>query len=171
MLAPEASTEASAPADTSSSSSSDNSSASNSLDDSAAQAAPESNDAPAADDGGANSSADAVGPVAPTVAMVSAEALQAAANDDGNAQQGGSVEQIVAEPCRATLRTSMRCSPTYLAETADFRRLPIWQARTSRPCRDGTWRGHGAVGAGFDMMFKMDVAMHHQDAVQPVANG
>ena len=31
--------------------------------------------------------------------------------------------------------------------------------------------GHGAVGAGFDMMFKMDVAMHHHDAVQPVANG
>jgi hypothetical protein len=23
----------------------------------------------------------------------------------------------------------------------------------------------------FDMMFKMDVATHHQDAVQPVANG
>jgi hypothetical protein len=29
---------------------------------------------------------------------------------------------------------------------------------------------HGAVGAGFDMMFKMDV-VHHQDAVQPVQNG
>jgi hypothetical protein len=31
--------------------------------------------------------------------------------------------------------------------------------------------GHGAIGAGFDMMFKMDVAIHHQDAVQPVQNG
>jgi len=31
--------------------------------------------------------------------------------------------------------------------------------------------GVGAVGAGFDVLFKVDVAMHHQDAVQPVANG
>jgi hypothetical protein len=170
MLAPEASTEASAPADTSSSSS-DDTSADNSLDDSAASA-PESNAAPAADDGGSNSSAEAAGPVAPTVAMVSAEALQAAANENGNAQQGGSVEQIVAEAMHQGGSQDIDGLLANLPGGNGGLQAIAHMASPDVAAVSGWHMGsHGAIGAGFDMMFKMDVATHHQDAVQPVANG
>jgi hypothetical protein len=172
LLAAEPAGEESAAAN-SSSSTSDNKGSSNSLDDSGAKAAPESNDAPAADEGAANSSADAVGPVAPTVAMVSAEALEAAANDNGSAQQGGSVEQIVAD---ALDQGGAADLDAVLANLPDGGNGAL-QALAHMASPDGaavsSWHmgSHGAVGAGFDMMFKMDVATHHQDAVQPVANG
>jgi hypothetical protein len=173
MLAPDSSTEASASADTSGSNSSDDTSADNSLDDSAAQAAPESNDAPAADDGGSNSSADAVGPVAPTVAMVSAEALEAAANDNGSAQQGGSVEQIVADALDQGGAADMDAVLANLPDGGNGGLQALAHMASPDAAAVSSWHtgGHGAVGAGFDMMFKMDVATHHQDAVQPVANG
>jgi len=171
MLAPEASTEASAPADTSSSSSSSDTSSSNSLDDSAASAAPESNDAPAADDGGSNSSAAAVGPVAPTVAMVSADALQAAANDHGNAQKGGSVEQIVAEALQHGASDVDAVLANLPGGNGGLQAIAHMASPDVAAVSGWHMAGHGAVGAGFDMMFKMDVVMHHQDAVQPVQNG
>src|SRR5262249_23436377 len=67
-----------------------------SLDNSAATAPAQSNDHAAANDQGPAADAPAAGPVAPAVAMVSAEALQAAGLD-GNAQHSGAVEKIVAE--------------------------------------------------------------------------
>jgi len=171
MLAPEASSEASAPADSSSSSSSDDASSSNSLDDSSAQAAPESNDAPAADDGGSHSSADAANPVAPTVAMVSAEALQAAANENGNAQQGGSVEQIVAE----ALQDSGADVDAVLANLpgGNGALQAIAHMASLEDAGVSAWHtgSHAAGGAALDMMMKMDVSAAHHDAVQPVQNG
>ena len=104
--------------------------------------------------------------------MVSAEALEAAANDNGNAQQGGSVEQIVAE----ALDQGAADMDAVLANLPDGGNGGL-QALAHMASPDGaavsSWHtgGHGAVGAGFDMMFKMDVATHHQDAVQPVQNG
>jgi hypothetical protein len=170
LLAPEPS-EALAPADTSSSSSSDSSSDSHSVDDSAAQAAPESNDAPAADEGGSNSSAEAVGPVAPTVAMVSAEALQAAANDVGHAQKGGSVEQIVAEAMQHGGSDVDAVLANLPGGNGGLQAIAHMASPDVAAVSGWHMASHGAVGAGFDMMFKMDVAMHHQDAVQPVQNG
>ena len=106
--------------------------------------------------------------------MVSAEALQAAAaGEGGNVQKGGSVEQIVAE--------AMHHGGGGQEIDGLLANLPggngALQAIAHMASPDvaavSGWHmgGHGAVGAGFDMMFKMDVAIHHQDAVQPVQNG
>ena len=171
MLAPEASTEASAKADTSSSSSSDHSSQSNSVDASAAQAAPESNDAPAADDGGSHSAADAAGPVAPTVAMVSAEALEAAANGADNAQQGGSVEQIVADALQDSGADVDAVLANLPGENGALQAIAHMASLNDAAVSGWHMAGHGASSAAHDMMMKMDVSASHHDAVQPVANG
>ncbi|MCL6698541.1 DUF5801 domain-containing protein [Sphingomonas sp. NSE70-1] len=170
MLAPEVSSKASAPADTSSSSS-DHSSSSNSLDDSAAKAAPESNDAPAADDGGSHSAADAANPVAPTVAMVSAEALEAAANDGGNAQKGGSVEQIVAEALQDSGSDVDAALANLPGGNGGLQALAHMASLEDAGVSAWHTGGHAAGGAALDMMMKMDVSANHHDAVQPVHNG
>ncbi|HEU4958169.1 MAG TPA: hypothetical protein VFT40_11155, partial [Sphingomicrobium sp.] len=171
-LVADSSTDASDLADSSSSSSSDNVSADNSLDDSSAQAAPEPSDLPAADDGGADSSADAASPVAPTVAMVSAEALEAAANDNGDAQRGGSVEQIVADALHQGNAPDLDAALANLpGGNGALQALAHMASPDAAAVSSWDMGGHGAIGAGFDMMFKMDVATHHQDAAQPIANG
>ena len=170
MLAPEVS-KVSAPADTSNGSSSDNASSSNSLDNSAAHAAPESNDAPAADDGGSHVAAAAVVPVAPEVAMVSAEALEAAAKDGGNAQQGGSVEKIVADAMQDSGADVDAALANLPGGNGALQALAHMASPAEAAVSGWHMAGHGASSAAHDMIMKMDVSANHHDAVQPVANG
>ncbi|HEU0309749.1 MAG TPA: hypothetical protein VFR36_00825, partial [Sphingomicrobium sp.] len=140
--------------------------------DDGSSAAAASNDNAGASDQGVDAPAANAGPVAPSVSMPSAEALAAAANGNDNAQQGGSVEQIVADALGGGN------APTVDGILANLPggngELPAL-AQLASPGGEHVsgWdmASHGPIGAGFDMMFKMDVAMHHQDAVQPVANG
>jgi len=162
----------SAPA--SSSSSDDQSNGSHSIDNSPAPAADDASDhaSSANDDGAAQAAADA-SPVAPTVAMVSAEALEAAASSvDANAQHGGSVEQIVADAL------GQGDAPTVDAALAN---LPggngELSALASVASPAGTlvsgWDmgGQGAIGTIHDMMLSMHAPGMHHDAVQPAVNG
>jgi hypothetical protein len=171
LLAAEPAGEESADASSSSSSSSKGAE-SGGLDDGAAKSASESNDAPASDAGVAHSSADAAGPVAPSVAMPSADALAAAANENGNAQQGGSVEQIVADALgegeAPTVDDILANLPGGNGELPALAQLAT-QGGDNVPGWD--MGGQGAFAAGHDMMFGMHVANMHHDAVQPVANG
>lgn len=178
--APEA-TNASAPVDSSSHHSAPEKS-DHALDDSSPKGAAESNDHPAAanDQGPVQVSADA-SPVAPTVAMVSAEALQAAgvagnahqaAGVAGHGQHGGSVEQIVAEAlghghASATVDALLNALPGGNGAVAALANVASPPANA---VPGGDMLGLGAFAPGHDMMTNMHVAMHH-DAVQPVANG
>ncbi|MCF2515235.1 DUF5801 domain-containing protein [Sphingomonas sp. G124] len=162
----------SAPAD-SSSHSSDAAESDHSLDDSAASAAAQSSDAPAAanDQGPAQVSASA-SPVAPTVAMVSAEALQAA-GINGEGHHHGSVEQVVAEAlgqgnAPAAVDAILNALPGGNGALAAL-------ANVASPAAGGVpaWdmAGHGAFAHGADMLMNAHVANQHHDAVQPVVNG
>jgi VCBS repeat-containing protein len=125
--------------------------------------------------------------VAPTVGMPSAEAL-VAAGLIGNAQHGGAVEQIVAE----ALGNAAPTVDALLEAVNGNEQQAILEALSNVP--DGGAGGdmsailhgtsglgvgvsswdigsHGAFGATADMMFKMDVASFHHDAVQPAVNG
>jgi hypothetical protein len=125
--------------------------------------------------------------VAPTVGMPSAEAL-VAAGLAGNAQHGGAVEQIVAE----ALGNAAPTVDALLEAVNGNGQQAILEALSNVPdggaggdmsaILNGTsglgvgvssWdmSSHGAFGATADMMFKMDVASFHQDAVQPAVNG
>jgi T1SS-143 domain-containing protein len=148
------------------------------LDDGSAKADAQSNDHPVAnDEGPAQVSADA-SPVAPTVAMVSAEALKAAgvAGHDqgvaGQAQHGGSVEQIVAEAlghgnASAAVDALLNALPGGHGAVAALANVA---SPAANAVPGGDMLGLGAFAPGHDMMMNMHVAMHH-DAVQPVANG
>ncbi len=111
--------------------------------------------------------------IAPTVGMPSAEALQAAGLT-GDAKQGGSVEQIVAEAlgggsAAETVDAILDAlagangNPGAIADLASppAAAVPAWDMAT-----------HGAFSGGADMMFNgQHVAIQHHDAVQPVING
>jgi len=142
------------------------------LDDGAANADVQSSDAPAANDQGPASSSVEASPVAMAVGMPSAEALQAA-GVGGNGEHGGGVEQILAEALGQGNATDaidalLNALPggnggaeaiaNLASQDAGF--VPAWDMAM-----------YGAIGAGHDMMFKMDVANFHHDAVQPVVNG
>jgi len=122
-------------------------------------------------DQGPAADAAAAGPVAPSVAMVSVEALQAMGLE-GNSQHGGSVEKVLAEalghgapPTIDGLLQSLGApnggglAAIHVASPAADA-VPAWDMG-----------GHGAFVPGADMMFKMGAEMLHHDAVQPVANG
>ena len=126
----------------------------------------------AAADHGPAVDAAAAGPVAPAVAMVSAEALQAAGLA-GDAKHGGAVEKVLADalghgapPTVDGLlqavggqETSQLAAISHVASPAADA-VPAWDMGS-----------HGAFVPGADMMFKMGAEMLHHDAVQPVVNG
>jgi hypothetical protein len=169
MLVAEPQADNSGPAE-SASSSSDHAS-NNSLDADPAPAAAEASDhGSSSDEAPAQAAADS-SPVAPTVAMVSAEALQAA-GVDGNAQHGGAVEQIVADAL------GHGDAPTVDAALAN---LPngngALQALANMASPDAAnvsgWDmgGHGHGAAVHEMMLSMHASNMHHDAVQPAVNG
>ena len=128
--------------------------------------------------------------VAPAIGMPSAEAL-VAAGVVGGVQQGGSVEQILADalgnqaPTVDGLLEAVNGGGEAISPTieAALHALPggggagdlsaVLNGASPDVGAVSGWDMHsaGSFGAGFDMMFKMDVATLHQDAVQPVING
>ena len=140
-----------------------------SLDDNPAQAAARPNDQPPGDHGPAVSKIEA-GPVAPTVSMPSAEALQSAALESG--QRDSAVEQVVADalshdgaPTVDRLLASLPGGNSELSAIAQLANpnaagMPGWDIGA-----------HGAFGAAADMLFNIDVVTHHHDAVRPNVNG
>ncbi len=124
-----------------------------------------------AEDQGPAASADAQVASAPTVAMASAEQLQAAGLE-AQPSEAGSVEQVLADalghgaaPTVDDLLAGLPGGIGGLPELAqlashDAGFVPGWDMAS-----------HAVAGGGFDMMFKVDVATHHQDAIQPAVNG
>jgi len=114
----------------------------------------------------------APGPVAQAVAMVSAQALQAAGLT-GDAHHSGSVHQVIAEVLAqgnapATIDAVLNAihggnggdaAIANLASPAGHG-VPAWDMAM-----------HGTFGPGLDMMMKMGAEMLHHDAVQPAQNG
>jgi hypothetical protein len=110
----------------------------------------------------------------PTVSMVSAEALMAAGGGLEGVQQAKSVGHVVADALgfggAPTVDGLLQGLPGGggLGELAAIAHVaspaigdvPGWDMNMSGP-----------FGAGFDMVFKVDAAMLHHDAVQPVLNG
>ena len=140
-----------------------------SIDDSPAQTAARPNDELPGDHGPAVGTVEA-GPVASTVSMPSAEAMQSAAFDGG--QRGSTVEQIVAEALNhgdvQTVDGLLARLPGGNAE------LPaIAQLANPNGAGSSGWDigAHGAFGAVADMLIDMDVMAHHHDAVRPTVNG
>jgi hypothetical protein len=159
----------SAPADSSSSSSAPAES-DHVLDDSSANAAAQSNDVPAAanDQGPAPAEAS---PVAMSVGMPSAEALQAAGVAD-DAKQDGSVEQVVADAlgqgdAPAAVDALLDALPGGNGALAALAKVASPGAGDVSAWDMG---GHGAFGHVADMLMNVH-AMQHHDAVQPVVNG
>jgi hypothetical protein len=131
-----------------------------------------------------------VASVAPAVGMPSAEALIAAGV--AGVQQGGSVEQILADALGNQAPTVDGLLEAVNGGGGEAISPAIEAALNALPGGGGVgdlsavlngaspdvgvvsgWDMHsaGSIGAGFDMMFKMDVATLHQDAVQPTVNG
>ena len=109
---------------------------------------------------------------APMVAMPAAEAL-AAAGLTGGSQHGGSVERVLAEALGGaghapTIDALLQSLPGQAFGNAGLDALathgggnvPTWDMGAT-----------GGFNPGADMMIRMDVAMLHHDAVQPVVNG
>ncbi|MFL6749652.1 MAG: hypothetical protein ACJ8E9_01185, partial [Sphingomicrobium sp.] len=172
LLAAGAPAEESAPA--SSSSSDDQSNGSHSIDNSPAPAADDASDhgSSSNDDGAAPAAADA-SPVAPTVAMVSAEALEAAASSvDANAQHGGSVEQIVADALgegdAPTVDAALANLP---GGNGELSALAAIASPADALVSGWDMGGQGAIGTIHDMMLSMHAPGMHHDAVQPAVNG
>jgi len=132
-----------------------------------------------------------VASVAPAVSMPSAEAL-IAAGVVGHGQQGGAVEKIVAEalghaaPTVDALLEAVNSGgqqANHPEIQAALQGLPgggaggamseVLNGTSGHAGNVSSWdmSSHGAFGATADMMFKMDVASFHHDAVQPVVNG
>jgi len=150
----------------------DDSQSHHSLDDGQASA-PASSSGPAADNdqGPASVSADA-NPVAPAVAMVSAEALQAAGLD-GNVQHGGSVEKIIVEALGQgngngavdALLDAFHGGNGGGAAIANMASAPSGAVSAWDMASNG-----GSSGAN-EMLMKVGAEMLHHDAVQPTHNG
>ncbi|MFL6854032.1 MAG: hypothetical protein ACJ8D3_01080, partial [Sphingomicrobium sp.] len=173
LLAAEPQAEASAPA-SSSGSSDDNSSSNQGLDDSSVSAASDASDqTPVANDDGPAPAADSIGPVAPTVAMVSAEALEAAkAGVDANAQHGGAVEQILADALgegdAPTVDAALANLP---GGNGELSALATIASPAEALVSGWDMGGQGAIGTIHDMMLSMHAPGMHHDAVQPAVNG
>jgi hypothetical protein len=114
----------------------------------------------------------AAGPVAPSVAMVSVEALQAMGLE-GNSQHGGSVEKVLAEALGHGAPPTIDGLLQSLGAPNGGGLAAI--AHVASPAAEAVpgWdmASHGAFVPGADMMFKMGAEMLHHDAVQPVVNG
>jgi hypothetical protein len=125
----------------------------------------------AADHGPAVDAA-AAGPVAPAVAMVSADALKAA-GVDGTAKHGGAVDKVVADALGHDAPPTVDGLLQALAGHGGGQLAAI--SNVASPAADAVpaWDmgSHGAFVPGADMMFKMGAEMLHHDAVQPVVNG
>jgi len=152
--------------------SADNAQSAHGLDNAAAHMPAELSAFFAAGDQGPGAQA-AAGPVAPAVAMVSAEALQAAGLE-GNVQHGGSVAKVIADALGQGAAPTVDgllqavgnghgdnglAAISHVASPAADA-VPAWDMGTA-----------GAFVPGADMMFKMGAEMLHHDAVQPVVNG
>ena len=123
-------------------------------------------------DQGPTANAAAAGPAAPAVAMVSAEALQAAGLV-GDAHHGGAVEQVLADALGHGGPPTVDGLLQALAGQSGGQLSAI--SHVASPAADAVpaW-DMGAAGAfvpGADVMFKMGAEMLHHDAVQPVVNG
>jgi hypothetical protein len=140
------------------------------LDVAADQMAAPAQNAPAADQGPAEAAA--AGPVAPVVAMASAEAF-AAAGLAGDGKAAASVQAVIAEALgdggAANVDGLLDALGAHgggaIGAMADGASpmgggVPAWDMS-----------GTGAFVPGADMMFKMGAEMLHHDAVQPVVNG
>ncbi len=159
----------SAPADSSSSSSADDSSA-NVLDDSAASAASEPSEPAANDDQGPVNDAAFVA-TAPAVAMVSAEALKAAAAD-GEAE-GGAVEQVLADALGHGAAPTVDALLESLPGGGNGGHSGLADVASHGPGGVPGWDmgGSGAYESAAHMLFNVHAAMQHHDAVQPAVNG
>jgi hypothetical protein len=172
LLAAESQAEESAPAQ-SSSSSDDQANSSHGVDKGSAPAASDASDHASSDDHGPAPAADNSGPVAPTVAMVSAEALEAAkAGVDAHAQHGGSVEQIVADALgqgdAPTVDAALANLP---GGNGELSALANVASPAGAPVSGWDMGGQGAIGTIHDMMLSMHAPGMHHDAVQPAVNG
>jgi hypothetical protein len=111
--------------------------------------------------------------VAPAVAMISAEALQAAGLD-GTAKHGGEVDKVVADALGHGAAPTVDGLLQAITGQGGGGQLAAI-SHVASPAADAVpaWDmgGHGAFVPGADMMFKMGAEMLHHDAVQPVANG
>ena len=143
-----------------------------SLDDGQASAPASSNDAAADNDQGPAAVTADANPVAPTVAMVSAEALQAAGLDS-NAQHGGSVEKIIVEALGHgngngavdALLDSFHGGNGGGEAIANMASAPTGAV--------SAWdmASNGASAGANEMLMKVGAEMLHHDAVQPTHNG
>jgi len=142
------------------------------LDNAAAHMPAELSDFFATADQGPAVDAAAAGPVAPAIAMVSAEALQAAGLD-GTAKHGGEVDKVVADALGHAAPPTVDSLLQALGGHGGGELSAI--SHVASPAADAVpaW-DMGSAGAfvpGADMMFKMGAEMLHHDAVQPVVNG
>jgi VCBS repeat-containing protein len=123
-------------------------------------------------DQGPAADAQAAGPVAPAVAMVSAEALQAA-GVDGTAKHAGVVEKVLADALGHDGPPTVDGLLQAIGGQGGGQLAAI--SHVASPAADAVpaWdmAAHGAFVPGADMMFKMGAEMLHHDAVQPVVNG
>jgi hypothetical protein len=161
--------------DASSSSSSnlaDESQSHHALDDGQSSASASSSE-PAADNdqGPASVSADA-NPVAPAVAMVSAEALQAAGLD-GNVQHDGSVEKIIVEALGQGNGNGAVDALLDAFHSGNGGGEAIANMASAPSGAVSAWdmaSNEGSSGAN-EMLMKVGAEMLHHDAVQPTHNG
>jgi T1SS-143 domain-containing protein len=111
-------------------------------------------------------------PVAPTVAMVSAEALQAAGLT-GDAHIGGAVNQVIAEALahgNGSTQIDAVLDAIHGGNLGDAALANLASpAGAGVPAWDMAMQGGSATS--FDMMMKMGAEMLHHDAVQPTHNG
>jgi predicted Fe-Mo cluster-binding NifX family protein len=145
----------------------------NSLTGGSETASAEAGDSSAAADEGSAASQVVADAIAPDVGMPSAAALAAAGLND-NAQHGGSVEQVLADALSGAEGPSVQVLLDLLAPNAGLggnagdhssassvaQSVPAWDMAVQE-----------AFVPGADMMFRMDVATLHPDAVQAVVNG
>ncbi len=141
--------------------------------DNAAAHAPASSNAAASAEHGPAVAADAAGPVAPAVAMVSAEALKTAGLE-GNAQHGGSVEKVLAEALGHGGPPTVDNLLQAIGGAHGNGGVP-GLAHVASPAADAVpaWDmgSAGAFGHGADVVIAMGAQMLHHDAVQPAVNG
>jgi hypothetical protein len=143
-----------------------------SLDDSHVSAPANSNDAPANDDQGpAAASADA-SPAAQSVAMVSAEALQAAGLVD-NAQHGGAVEKIVADALAHGNAPETVDALLNAIHGENGGEQAIANLATAHGNAVSAWdmASNGGSAGNLEMLMKVGAEMLHHDMVQPTHNG
>jgi T1SS-143 domain-containing protein len=145
---------------------------SHSLDDSQASAPASSDEAAANDDQGPAAATADASPVAPTVAMVSAEALQAAGLD-GNVQHGGSVEKIIVEALGHGNGNGAVDALLDAFHGGNGGGAAIANLASAPSGAVSAWdmASNGASAGANEMLMKVGAEMLHHDAVQPTHNG